>query len=91
MTISSGAAIAERYEALRSAVLTHRASDERRGLALIVRDGMAAWIDAWAGCALVETTAVSVPLPDRRAIPSCGEVVSLLASMVLSTLQECPS
>lgn len=90
MTDASRCAITERYEALRSAILAHRTSDERRGLALLVRDGVAAWIDAWARCAPAPSSA-GAPLRERSAVPLPTAVVSLLATMVLSTLQEHPS
>ena len=82
--------LTERYEALRNAVLAHHVNTDRRGLALLQREGMAAWAAAWSSC--------SPPAPDRAetdhtsgAFPEPTAIVALLASMALSTLLEHPS
>jgi len=82
--------VTERYEALRAGVLAHHLDTDRRGLALLHREGMAAWAAAWTSCAPApagrsgEVVRVE-PLAEPTAI------VALLASMALSTLQEQPS
>jgi len=84
-------AVVQRYEALRSAVLTRRTGADRQGLALLIREGMATWSSAWACCVL------SPPAPNAAVstvpcgIPEASALVRLLASMALSTLQESPS
>lgn len=80
------AVLSERYEALRANGLARRG--DRLGLALFVRDGMAAWIAAWSACSLAQPidTAPTSSSTDL-ASPSVDTLVALLASMALSTLQ----
>ena len=83
------AEVAARYEALRDVVLTRRLDSDRRGLALLRREGLAAWAAAWTSC-----SPPPAQRPDLdRVIPFAEPtaVVALLASMALSTLQEQPS
>ena len=86
MTATEGC---ERYEALRAAVLAHHLDTDRRGVALLRREGMSAWAAAWTAC--------SPPAAGRAEIDRVGPVVestalvAWLASMALSTLQEHPS
>jgi hypothetical protein len=82
--------VAARYEALREAALTHRLDTDRRGLALLRREGMAAWAAAWTSCS-------PAPAPPQRAeldrvgpFAEPSAIVALLASMALSTLLEHP-
>jgi hypothetical protein len=89
MTTMATTAITKRYETLRAAVLARHLGTDRRGLALLCREGMAAWAAAWTLCS---------PAPVARAEADCvgtfaepTGIVSLLASMALSTLQEHPS
>jgi hypothetical protein len=93
MNTASDTAVAERYEALRTAVLAHRASEERHGLVLMLREGMAAWMAAWSWCSPVPParTVGFAPPYDLRALSEPSAVVALLASMALATLQEHPS
>ena len=84
----TAADIASRYESLRQAVLTNQPHMDRRGLALLHREGMAAWACAWSSCA-----AAARPAPAPRVNPieffaQPTAIVALLASMALSTLQE---
>jgi len=77
------------YEELRGRVLAGRTLGSRLGLSLLLRSGMAAWMQGWAACSPVEPAAQAVasrvePLPDER----CAEVVSVLCSMALSNLRE---
>lgn len=93
MKTASGAAVEERYEAIRAAVLTRRSSDDRHGLLLMIREGMAAWMAAWSSCSPtppVRTTAFAQP-DDLPVLAEPSAVVALLASMALATLQEQPS
>ncbi|HEY5373049.1 MAG TPA: hypothetical protein VIK01_05150 [Polyangiaceae bacterium] len=93
MNTASDAAVGERYEALRAAVLAHRSGEERHGLLLMIREGLAAWIAAWASCSPMppaRTTAFAQP-DNLPALAEPSAVVALLASMALATLQEQPS
>lgn len=91
MSLASPVVIADQYEALRAAVLARSAGGHRYGLALLLREGMAPWISAWAGC-------VKPPVSDQSASPASSPStteptpwIQLLASMALSILQEAPS
>lgn len=81
--------VAARYEALREAVLTRRLDTDRRGLALLRREGMAAWAAAWTSCSPAPAQRADLDRVGPFAEPTA--VVALLASMALSTLQEQPS
>ena len=79
----------EGYEALRDEVLEGRARG--LGLALLLREGMAAWIHAG-------ERAIPAPVPSRPShsepgLPDGvhGEVVSVLAEMALTTYREAVS
>jgi hypothetical protein len=81
--------ITERYEALRAAVLAQHLDTDRRGLALLCREGMAAWATAWISCSPAPAQRTELERVGPFAEPTA--IVSLLASMALSTLQEQPS
>jgi hypothetical protein len=78
--------ITDRYEALRAAVLAHRVEADRRGLTLLRREGMAAWATAWTSCS--RAPARHAELERVEPFAESTALVSLLASMALSTLQE---
>lgn len=83
--------LTERYEALRARVLAHSMSGDRHGLVLLLREGMAAWISAWSSCSSPPPVSASPTLPVTDLSSSPAEstaIVTLLASMALSTLQE---
>jgi hypothetical protein len=86
MTVRATAEIAEHYEALRAAALAHHLDTDRRGLALLRREGVAAWAAAWASCSPPPDHHRERAYFERLADPTA--LVSLLASMTLSTLQE---
>ena len=81
---------ATRYEILRAYVLERRTPSSRDGLVILLRQGMVAWMDAWAK--------LPPPLPQpAQAEPSkthtipddtSVEVVHVLATMTLSHFQE---
>jgi len=78
------------YETLREEVLAGRGRGH--GLALLLREGMAAWIRAWSRAAGPAPVASRPP----RAEPSLpagvrGEVVSVLAGMALAICREAVS
>ena len=81
------AAITVRYEQLRAQTLARGTSGDRQGLALLLREGMASWMTAWASC----TPPSIVPPSSPSVLPASVEptaLVAVLASMTLSTLQE---
>jgi len=72
----------ERYELLRRRVLCGEPDGFRLGLAVLQRQGMAAWLKAWDGLDAVETPRVSSP-PDLDKSLASESVVAVLASMTL--------
>lgn len=85
MMATASTAVTERYEALRTAALTHQLNADRRGLALLRREGMAAWAAAWTSCSPAPAGGAEVGRVEPLAEPVA--IVALLASMALSTLQ----
>lgn len=81
---------ASRYETLRSYVLDRHAPPSRDGLVILLRQGMAAWINAWSKIPELMPQPAKVepqnspPIPDDTSI----EVVHILAAMALSHFQE---
>jgi hypothetical protein len=82
------------YETLRQQILTQDSVGRSElELALLMRQGMAAWICAWQSCCheksedsstgLASPVAVVTPLADLR-----GEITMLLAGMVLRVSQQ---
>jgi len=89
MTTMATSEVTERYETLRAAVLARHLDTDRRGLALLRREGMAAWAAAWTSCSPAPAQRAEVDRVGPLAEPTA--IVALLASMALSTLQEHPS
>jgi hypothetical protein len=81
----ANSALTEGYEALRTAALAHQLDKDRRGLALLRREGMAAWAAAWTSCSPPPAEGAGVSRVQPLAEPAA--IVALLASMALSTLQ----
>lgn len=80
---------AARYEALRAYAVERQAPASRDGLVVLLRQGVAAWMDAWS------RLPASPPLPNSEALrPSplpadvSAEVVRVLAAMTLGHVQE---
>jgi hypothetical protein len=78
------------YEALRSQVLGTRPAASRLGLALVLREGLAAWMAAWATCPAPVAPHGAEQSTSQDRIPNalCADVVHVLTSMALSGLQE---
>ena len=79
-----------RYETLRRYALEqHRAPVARDGLAVLLRQGMAAWMDAWSR---VPVPAVRTAHDERKRPPlpdgASADVVRVLAAMALGHIQE---
>ena len=69
--------------------MDHQTFACRRGLAVLLHEGAAAWIEAWGRCV---APSVSLPSPPRaeRALSNDqhAEVVQLLANMALDNLEK---
>ncbi len=76
----------ERYEDLRAQVVEGRPGVNRHGLALLRREGVAAWAD----CTNQSTPPTGSESEPRATTVTPTQLVALLASMALSTLQEVP-
>lgn len=89
-TSASSSEHAERYEALRNRALDpHHAVTAREGLAVLLRHGMASWMEAWSTMPPAATPTMSSPR-ERPPLPddATAELVRVLTSMTLSHLQE---
>ena len=81
---------AARYEALRRhAIEPHDVPMAREGLAVLLRQGVAAWIEAWSrlpapGLRATQDEREKPPLPDGAS----AEVVRVLAAMALGHIEE---
>jgi hypothetical protein len=76
----------QRYEQLRSEALGVSTNVQRDGgLALLMRNGMALWMQAWASCTATHPFEVtqSVPLPAAR-----HDVVAVLTELALAALAQ---
>ena len=81
---------ASRYETLRNHALQRDASVARHGLAVLLRQGMAAWLKAWSKLPLPPPRSAQYESPRPFPMPdgSSAEVVHILAAMTLGHLQE---
>lgn len=89
-TQTSSSEHVERYEALRARALDrHHAPTAREGLAVLLRHGMASWMEAWSTLP-APTTPTTPELRERPPLPddASAEVVRVLASMALGHFQE---
>ena len=81
MTPARSEGLAAGYEALRAQALGRSPDESPRGMAVVLAQGVPAWIRAWAAPA-----SVSAPRPAAAPSPGVGrgvEVVRVLAEMVL--------
>jgi len=83
---------AARYEVLRRHVVEHPSCAAGEGLVVVLRQGVAAWIDVWSKLPAPAHRPIEVhderlrpsPLPDIAS----AEVVHVLAAMTLGHMQE---
>lgn len=88
MTISADAAeIGAGYEALRARALGEIPAATPRGLAVLMRDGLPAWMRALAPTD--RSTLPARPAPSRELTGPGIELVSLLTEMVLASGKRC--
>jgi len=77
----------ERYEELRSTAFGVTAASNGRGLALLMRYGVVAWMRAWASCVAPRPTP-----PEPRGLAqlpqACPEMVRVLAEMAMAAARE---
>jgi len=71
--------LTERYEALRARVLARSTGGDRYGLALLLREGMAAWIAAWSSCSSPPPLVAAPTLPFTDLAPPTAEWGSMIA------------
>jgi hypothetical protein len=78
------------YEDLRRRVIAGGGSGSRLGLALLLREGIAAWIAGWSRCPGIVPSVEAERGSPEEVLPdeSCADVVRLLAHMVLIGLEE---
>jgi len=74
----------ERYEQLRRRALGGQPDGFRLGLAVLQRQGMAAWLRAWDDLGAVEPAPRPRPPGAARTTMASDEVVAVLASMTLA-------
>jgi len=78
------------YEALRSQILAGRIRGVRRGLAILLQTGMAAWMEAVSSCppraapTWPSATSRDTRLPDER----CPALLDILTNLVLNRFME---
>ena len=80
------------YEELRRQAVERQVRAVRLGLAVLLRQGLAAWVEQWSkdprpAPVRWGETARTCPLPDDTSV----EVVHVLAAMALGHLQEVPA
>ena len=76
----------ERYEELRSTAVGVTATNGR-GLALLMRYGVVAWMRAWASC--VAPRSVPPESSEQAHLPqACPEMVRVLAEMAIAAARE---
>jgi hypothetical protein len=80
----SNAGGVERYELLRRRVLDGQPDGFRLGLAVLQRQGMAAWLRAWDDLGAAEAAPRPQPPGDGATTVASDEVVAVLASMTLA-------
>jgi hypothetical protein len=79
----------ERYEELRSTAVGMTAATNGRGLALLMRYGVVAWMRAWASCVAPRPTPPESRERGQTQLPqACPEMVTVLAEMAMAAAHE---
>ena len=83
-------ALVVHYETLRSEVLAQGSYGSRLGLALVLREGVAAWLAAWATCPAPVAARAACRRAQHERVPTAlyADVVHVLTSMALGGLAE---
>ena len=81
---------AARYEALRNHAMEHHAPVARHGLAVLLGQGMAAWMEAWSKLPAPPSRSAEDERPKPCPLPdgASTEVVRILAAMTLGHIEE---
>ncbi len=80
------------YEVLRDRELGHHGSIGRHGLAVLIRDGVPAWIDARSKLPPTPPSSeVGVSRPSPVSGESLAQVVRVLTAMAMAQLHEVPA
>jgi len=86
--IDTGTGLKEAYEQLRHHVLAALPGSGHFGLALLLREGVAAWIERCAGAPSQSFTSACQPLSPIVTPTLQAGIVQILASIALSRTQE---
>ena len=78
------------YEQLRTHVVTRPFTTGRLGMAVVIRAGMAAWIEQWSKVPASTPSRSHSPSPKVAPLPeaACPHVVHVLSAMALGHLRE---
>ena len=86
--VSHDGGLVERYEELRRQFLEHCGA-QAQGLALFMRRGMGAWMQAWSQCAAPSSRLPPAPSGQQTCpVQLHAQVAALLVDMVLLARQE---
>ncbi len=88
MIDTDSATLSEAYEQLRRHVLTALPGGGRFGLAVLLREGVAAWIEHCATNPLRASPTGLAPVCSAIAPPLYAGIVQILASITLNRIQE---
>jgi hypothetical protein len=83
--LTAAPALVGHYETLRSEVLAHRSHGSHLGLVVVLREGLAAWMAAWATCPPAVAARAVCQSPRAERVPTAlyADVVHVLTSMAL--------
>jgi hypothetical protein len=87
-TPASGPDHAARYEVLRAYAVERHAPASRDGLVVLLRQGVAAWMDAWSSLPAPPPRPAQAERPSPLPNDASAEVVRVLAAMTLGHFQE---
>jgi len=81
---------AARYEALRAYAIERHVPASRDGLVVLLRQGLAAWMDAWSSLPTASPRPAKVERQSPSLLPddASSEVVHVLAAMTLGHILE---
>lgn len=83
--------LTDRYEELRAVALGRAAASHARGLALVLRGGMVAWMRAWLATLAPDRAAHESPCAHNRAAVDHGgaqpELIAMLTQMAIAAAE----
>ena len=87
--VRQDAAHTRRYEQLREHVIDGPLRSDRLGLAVVVQEGLAAWLQRWSNLPLPQALGAQAPAPAIALPEAAGaHVVQVLSAMALGHLRE---